>query len=294
MDFKPTGTGTAMITPFTEALAIDYPALKQLIDFNIKGGVEYLVVQGTTGESATCSPDEKRELLSFFKDHVGNTPLVYGIGGNDTQSVTHAIKQTDLTGVSALLSVSPYYNKPSQDGIYWHYMNMADNSPVPIIIYNVPGRTGSNIAADTTIRLANHPNICGIKEASGDLVQCMRIAHETPDDFYLISGDDLLAVPMISIGASGVISVLSNGFPDLFSDMIRYALRGNFKEANVRLKDFVTINPLMYLESNPVGVKQVLRTRGYCENFVRPPLMPASETLQNQISRMVTLLNSNG
>jgi 4-hydroxy-tetrahydrodipicolinate synthase len=281
-DFK--GTGTALVTPFSEDLTVDYDSFRRLLEYNIENGVEYLVVQGTTGESPTCTEKEKTEMLEFVLDYVDNrVPVVFGIGGNNTAKVVETIKNTSLKQVKGVLSASPYYNKPSQEGIYWHYMNLADKSEAPIIIYNVPGRTASNISARTIIRLSEHPNICGVKEASGDLVQCMQIAQSTPEDFHLISGDDLLTVPMIAIGATGVISVVSNGFPASFSKMVRDALAGHFDSAREKLKGFLSINPLLYAESNPVGIKQVLKIKGITENFVRPPLMPASEELAQKL-----------
>ena len=210
------GTGVALVTPFNDDLSVDFDGLLSLLKHTAQG-VDYYVVQGTTGETATTSVEEKASILKFVREHNPKSlPLVYGIGGNNTQAVIETIKSTDLTGVTALLSVSPYYNKPSQEGIYQHFTMVADASPIPVILYNVPGRTQSNIAASTTLRLAKHENIIGIKEASGDLVQCMAIAKDAPKDFLLISGDDLLTTPMMAVGAVGVISVLANAFPTTF------------------------------------------------------------------------------
>jgi 4-hydroxy-tetrahydrodipicolinate synthase len=278
------GTGVALVTPFASNMDVDYDGLRQLLDFTIEGGVEYLVVNGTTGESVTTTTEEKAEILAFVKKHVsGRVPLVYGLGGNNTQHVLDTIQKTDLEGIAAVLSVSPYYNKPSQQGIIQHYTQIADACPVPVILYNVPGRTGSNIAPDTTVRLAAHQNIIGIKEASGNLEQCMHIAKHKPADFMLISGDDMLTLPMIAFGAVGVISVLANAFPEKFSKMIRLGLSNEFKEASDLLFDFVDINPMMYEEGNPVGVKALLERFGVCGGAVRLPLMEASAGLKDRL-----------
>ena len=277
-----------MVTPFTKDFAVDYDGLRKLLDFVIKGGVNYLVINGTTAESVTTTSAEKVEILDFIKKHVqGSVPLVYGIGGNHTYHVTETIAATNLDGITALLSVSPYYNRPSQQGIYQHYLHVADASPVPVLLYNVPGRTGSNITADTTLRLASHENIIGIKEASGNMEQCMQIAKRKPADFLLISGDDILTLPMMSFGATGVISVLANAFPERFSKMIQAGLDCNFAEASRLLYDFVDINPLMYEESNPVGVKAVLEQLGVCSAAVRLPLVEASASLKDRISKLL-------
>ncbi|PKV75775.1 4-hydroxy-tetrahydrodipicolinate synthase [Pontibacter ramchanderi] len=282
------GTGVALVTPFASNLTVDYDGLRQLLDFTIEGGVEYLVVNGTTGESVTTTTEEKAEILAFVKKHVnGRVPLVYGLGGNNTQQVLDTLQKTDLEGIAAVLSVSPYYNKPSQQGIIQHYTLIADACPVPVILYNVPGRTGSNIAPETTVRLAAHQNIIGIKEASGNLEQCMYIAKHKPADFLLISGDDMLTLPMITFGAVGVISVLANAFPEKFSNMIRLGLSNQFKEASDLLFDFVDINAMMYEEGNPVGVKVLLERFGVCGGAVRLPLVEASAGLKDRIFKQL-------
>ncbi|MBC5991371.1 4-hydroxy-tetrahydrodipicolinate synthase [Pontibacter cellulosilyticus] len=282
------GTGVALVTPFKEDLSVDYDALKKLLDFVLDGGVNYLVVNGTTAESVTTTTQEKAEILRTIKQHVnGRVPLVYGIGGNNTQHVLDLLQTTDLEGISAILSVSPYYNKPSQQGIFQHYTLIANASPVPVILYNVPGRTGSNVSAETTLKLALHDNIIGIKEASGNLEQCMVIAKHKPQDFMLISGDDLLTVPMAAFGAEGVISVLANAFPEKFSNMISLALDYKFKEATALMHDFVDINPLMYEEGNPVGVKAVLERFGVCSPYVRLPLVEASAGLKDRLYKLL-------
>ena len=282
------GTGVALVTPFTKELAVDFDGLKKLLDFTLDGGVDYLVINGTTAESVTTTTTEKAEILAFVKKHVnGRVPLVYGLGGNNTLQVLDTIKQTNLEGITAILSVSPYYNKPSQQGIYQHYMQVANASPVPVILYNVPGRTGSNVTSETTLRLATHDNIIGIKEASGNLEQCMHIAKHKPEAFMLISGDDLLTLPMITFGAVGVISVLANAFPEKFSRMIKLALDHNFTDAGKLLFDFVDINPLMYEEGNPVGVKAVLERFGVCTPSVRLPLEEASSGLKDRLYKLL-------
>jgi len=286
------GTGVALVTPFNRDLTIDWEGLTNLLEHTISNGVDYLVAMGTTGESATTTFQEKMQVLEFVtKNNNSNKPIVFGLGGNNTQSILESIKNTDFGAVDAILSVSPYYNKPTQPGLIEHYRSLADTSPVPVIIYNVPGRTSSNITADTTIKLAQHPNIIGVKEASGNLDQCIKIAKYTPDDFLLISGDDLLTVPLISIGACGAISVLANALPKIFSQMVSLALNGNYVESRKYLNQIYDINPLMYVESNPVGVKQALQQLGICKNYVRSPLLPASHELQMEITSRLKKLN---
>ncbi|WP_323756656.1 4-hydroxy-tetrahydrodipicolinate synthase [Roseivirga sp.] len=281
------GTGVALVTPFKADLSIDFDALLKLLEHTAEG-VDYYVVQGTTGESATTTAAEKSEILSFVKqNNKAGLPIVYGIGGNNTQSVLDNIKSADLDGVSAILSVSPYYNKPSQEGIYHHFKMIADASPVPVILYNVPGRTQSNISANTTLRLAEHKNIVAIKEASGDLTQCMTISKDAPAGFLLISGDDLLTTPMMATGAVGVISVLANAFPETFKRITKAGLSGDFKASSQATFELIDINPLMYMESNPVGIKQVLEEFGVCKNHVRMPLLSASGELKTKIKALL-------
>ena len=278
------GTGVALVTPFTEDEEVDYKSLKKILTHTAKG-VDYYVVMGTTGESATVTKEEKKTVLQFVKDNnTKQLPIVYGIGGNNTLEVLEMIKGTDLRGVDAVLSVSPYYNKPSQEGIFRHFKAIADTSPVPVILYNVPGRTSSNITAETTIRLASHKNIIGTKEASGNLEQCMRIARDAPRDFMLISGDDMLTVAMYSIGAKGVISVLANAYPAVFRKMKEFSFAGKFSKATEEIYKVLDINPLMYEESNPVGLKALMATMGLCTETVRLPLAPASTALKKAIS----------
>jgi 4-hydroxy-tetrahydrodipicolinate synthase len=284
MQSKFTGTGVALVTPFKADGTIDYDAFKKLINHSIDGGVNYILVNGTTSESATTSGAEKAELLAFAKkENNGRVGLVYGIGGNNTAEIINSFKTVDFKGVDAILSVSPYYNKPSQEGIFLHYTAIADACPVPVILYNVPGRTASNIAAKTTIRLSTHKNIVAIKEASGNIEQALEIAKHASKDFILISGDDLVTVPMIAIGAQGVMSVLANAYPAQFSKMLKLALSNDFKGATEILKMFVDINPYLYEEGNPVGIKQVLDLLGICSAQVRLPLAQASGELKEKI-----------
>lgn len=279
------GTGVALVTPFTEDLEIDYKALKRLLNHTAKG-VDYFVVMGTTGESATVNFREKKDILQFVKENnPKKLPVVFGIGGNNTQSVLEGIRSTDFDGIDAILSVSPYYNKPSQEGIYQHFKVIADVSPVPVILYNVPGRTASNITAETTLRLARHSNIIGVKEASGNLEQCMNIVKNKPTDFILMSGDDMLTVPLYSIGSKGVISVLANALPTVFKKMKEYSFEGNFGKASREQFRLLGINGPMYEEGNPVGVKQLLSEMKICGNHVRLPMASASPALQEKISR---------
>lgn len=281
------GTGVALVTPFTNEGAVDYQGLKNLLAFTGEH-VDYFVVLGTTGETATLNKAEKAEVLAFVKENnPRKLPIVLGVGGNNTAQVILDIDYFNLDGVSAILSVSPYYNKPSQAGIIAHYTAIADSSPLPIILYNVPGRTMSNISAETTLKLAEHKNIIGIKEACGYLEQTGKIASGKPDDFMLISGEDLLTAPMIEQGAVGVISVLANGFPEEFSRISSMGLSKESEGAATASSFFDTINPLMYEESNPVGVKEVLRIKGVCGNNVRLPLLPASESLSKRISKLM-------
>ncbi len=280
------GTGVALVTPFAADFSVDYPAWQRLLDFCIAGGADYLVVNGTTGESPTTTAAEKTELLHRAKAHVaGRVPLVYGIGGNDTLATENLLKSTDLKGIVAVLSASPAYNKPTQAGLVAHYLRLADASPVPLLLYNVPGRTASNLTAATTLRLAQHPNIVGIKEASGNLEQCLAIAAHKPADFLLLSGDDMMTTALIACGAEGVISVLANAFPQRFSDLTRAALAGDFASSRALLFGFLEMNPLMYEESNPVGVKAALEALGVCGAAVRLPLLEASAGLKERVQK---------
>jgi len=281
------GTGVALVTPFNADSSVDFDGLARLLEFTGEA-VDYYVVLGTTGESATTSPEEKARILQFVKDNnPKNLPIVYGIGGNSTIQVAKDIAEADLDGVDAILSVSPYYNKPSQAGIIAHYEYLADRSPLPIILYNVPGRTMSNIMAETTLVLSKHSNIIGIKEASGDLDQCRKIINGMDSNFFLTSGEDLLTTDLIEMGGIGVISVLANGFPTEFCAIATSALAGEITRSQAATASFEKINSLMYVESNPVGVKEVLRQKGVCSNFVRLPLLGATPALNAQIADLL-------
>jgi 4-hydroxy-tetrahydrodipicolinate synthase len=280
------GTGVALITPFTETLEVDYKALKKLLQHTAKG-VDYYVVMGTTGEAATCSEEEKIKVLEFIKENnAANLPIVYGIGGNNTHHVIESIASTDFKGVTALLSVSPYYSKPSQEGIVQHFTAIADKCPVPVLMYNIPGRTASNLTAETTLRLAEHKNIIGTKEASGNLEQCMKIAKYMPKDFLLLSGDDMQTVAMYAMGGKGVISVLANAYPQIFKKMKEYAFARDYAKASQQLFKLLEINAPMYEEANPVGIKSLLETLGICKSEVRLPLVKASHGLQAKIAAL--------
>lgn len=275
-----------MITPFTEQLEVDYKALKKILAHTAKGA-DYYVVMGTTGEAATVSDDEKREILQFIKNNnTAKLPIVYGIGGNNTQHELDQIASADLKGVDAILSVSPYYSKPSQEGIYQHFKALADASPVPVVLYNIPGRTSSNLTAETMLRLAAHKNIIGVKEASGNLEQCMKVMREAPKDFMVLSGDDMLTVALYALGGRGVISVLANAYPVIFRKMKAHAFAGSYPKAAGELYKLLDINPAMYEEANPVGVKYLMSLMGLCQPFVRLPLVPASEGLRKKIEKL--------
>lgn len=279
------GTGVALVTPFDANGEVDYKGLKKLLRHTARGGVDYYVVMGTTGEAATTTQDEKNEILEFIKNNnSAKLPIVLGVGGNDTRHVLESIKASDFTGVDGLLSVSPYYNKPSQEGIFRHFSAIADASPVPVILYNIPGRTASNVTAETTLRLAAHQNIIAIKEASGMLEQCMRVLRGQPRDFMLVSGDDMLTVPLYSLGSKGVISVLANAVPGVFARIKKFVLNNQFDKASREQFRLLDINGLMYEEGNPVGVKALLAEMGICQHYTRLPMAPASEALRHKIS----------
>lgn len=280
------GTGVALVTPFDNQGGIDFQALKKLLHHTSKG-VDYYVVMGTTGESATLSKEEKKEVLQFvIANNIKKLPIVYGIGGNHTQGIVDEIRLTDLTNVDALLSVSPYYNKPSQEGIYQHFVAVANASPIPVMLYNVPGRTASNLTAETTLRLSKHKNIIGIKEASGNLEQCMKVAKEKTVDFLLISGDDMLTLSIYAIGGVGVISVLANAYPVIFKKIKEYMHTGKLNKAQQEQFKLVEINASMYEEGNPVGLKHLLKTMSIGNGQVRLPLVAASSALQKKIETL--------
>ena len=283
------GTGVAMITAFRPDFSIDYDALEKVIDFVIKGGVEYIVALGTTGETPTLSKEEKIAIAQFTYDKVnGRVPVVVGIGGNNTQELIDELKSFPLDKAAAVLSASPYYSKPSQEGLFQHYKALAAASPKPILLYNVPGRTGRNLNAATTIRLAREvKNILGIKEASGDMAQCMEILRDKPADFLVVSGDDALALPQIACGMEGVISVAANGFPRAFTDMVRHCLKGDFAAAKALNDKLIQGYELMFAENNPAGVKACMAELKLIGNYVRLPLVPLSEGLHAKVKEYV-------
>lgn len=286
------GMGVALITPFNHNKEIDYPALERVIDHVIKNGADFLVVLGTTGETPALSPDEKKSLMSFVRDKVdGRLPLVAGIGGNNTAEIVRRVSEDDLSGFAAILSVVPYYNKPSQEGIYCHFKAIAEASPLPVILYNVPGRTGVNMTADTTLRLAREvPNIIAIKEASGQIHQIERLLREKPDGFRVLSGDDGMTYPLMTLGAEGVISVLGNAYPKEFAEMVHLCLEGNYIEAVDYHYKFREIIRLLFADGNPAGVKCVMHDMGLIENELRLPLIPVSDAIADEILSWVKKL----
>jgi 4-hydroxy-tetrahydrodipicolinate synthase len=279
------GTGVALVTPFDEKGNVDTPALSRLVEYVIDGGVEYLVILGTTGESVTLSKEEKKTVIETVrKTNKGRVPMVLGVGGNDTNQVINELKNPDLNDMTAILSVSPYYNKPTQAGIYAHYAAIAAASPKPIILYNVPGRTGSNVAADTVVRLANDfKNIVAVKEASGNMAQVMDIINRKPNDFVVLSGDDALTLPIIACGGEGVISVVGEAAPRKFSNMVRAAMANRMEEARKLHYDLLDFTDLLFAEGNPAGVKAALAHYGIMNNNVRMPLIKATEELSGRI-----------
>jgi 4-hydroxy-tetrahydrodipicolinate synthase len=287
-----TGTGVAIVTPFRNDGSIDFKSLEKLLEHNVEGKADYIVVLGTTGESVTLSKDEKKAVVNFVIETLsGRIPVVVGIGGNNTQEVTASVNAFDLNGVSAVLSVSPYYNKPSQEGIYRHFKSIALASPVPVIIYNVPGRTGSNISAETTVRLArDFKNIIATKEASGNLVQIMQIIKDKPEDFMVISGDDALTLAMISAGAQGAISVIANACTKEFSEMVRLALKQDFQKAAAMHYRIFDLMQAIFDEGSPSGVKAVLEIMKICQSTVRLPLVPVSEKHYKKLQDLVKVL----
>ena len=282
------GVGVAIVTPFNDDLTIDFDGFGRVVQHITDGGVDYIVLQGTTGESPTVTKSEKKQLLQYLKENnPKKLPIVYGIGGNATPEVVETIKDTDFEGIDAILSVCPYYNKPGRRGVIEHFTRIADASPVPVIMYNIPPRTGINMTAETVCTLAEHPNIIGVKEASCIIEQCMEIARDKPEDFLLISGDDVQGVPIISIGGVGVMSVVANALPAKFTNMIHAALQGDFNFARTELGHFLRIDPLLYEEGNPVGIKKILEILGLISSTVRLPLYTASDDLGERMREVL-------
>lgn len=284
------GTGVAIVTPFRKDDSVDFNSLTNLIDHLIANDVEYIVVLGTTGETPTLSKDEKKAVTCSVIEAVNKRiPVVVGIGGNNTQEVINKIKKTDFDGIDAILSVAPYYNKPNQKGLFTHFQTIASFCPVPVIIYNVPGRTGCNISSETTLRLAHDfsDQFVGIKEASGNLSQIMKIIRDKPADFLVISGDDAITLPLISVGASGVISVVANALPKQFSDMVRFALAGKYDEARTIHFKLLEIIENLFTEGNPAGIKAALNILGLTQNHVRLPLTTVSRSTYNRLAELI-------
>lgn len=281
----------AVITPFDDEDGVDYEALGKLLDYIINNGVNYIVTMGTTGETPVLSKEEKRDIINFTYDHIQNrVPVVVGVGGNSTAEVLADLAYFPLEKATAILSASPYYNKPSQEGLYQHYKAIAAAAPKPVILYNVPGRTGRNMTASTTLRLAQVENIAGIKEASGDMVQCMEILKERPANFLVVSGDDALALPQIACGMDGVISVAGNTFPEAFSAMVNHSLAFDMPAAVQRNEQLMPAYELLFAENNPAGVKCFLAEMKLIKNIVRLPVVPLSGELHQEVKKY---LNAN-
>ncbi|MCX6301625.1 MAG: 4-hydroxy-tetrahydrodipicolinate synthase [Bacteroidia bacterium] len=283
------GTGVAIVTPFKNDLSIDYDALGRVVSHVIKGGVNYIVVMGTTGEASTLTLDEKKAVLSYVTRAINNrVPLVVGIGGNNTQEVINTIRELNLEGVDGILSVTPYYNKPSQTGIFQHFKAISESSPLPLIIYNVPGRTSCNITSDTCLKLANEcTNIVAVKEASGDLAHIMRIIKEKPENFLVISGDDMLTLPVVAAGGDGVISVLANAYPAECSELVRHLLKNEYKAAREIQFRLIELIELCFADGNPSGIKAFLSIMNICQNILRLPLVPVNQTVFSRIQKAV-------
>jgi 4-hydroxy-tetrahydrodipicolinate synthase len=285
--------GVALITPFKEDRSVDFAALGRLVEYQIQNGSDYLVVLGTTAETPTLTVEEKAQIKAFIIERVnGRIPIVLGLGGNCTDDIVRHLREDDFTGIDAILSVVPYYNKPSQEGIYQHYRAIAKASPVPVVLYNVPGRTGVNMTAETTLRIAREfPNVVAIKEASGNITQMDDIIKHKPADFQVISGDDGITFPLITLGAVGVISVIGNAFPREFSRMVRLALAGDFSNALLIHHRFTELFELLFVDGNPAGVKSILHVMGYIDNQLRLPLVPTRITTFEKIRSVLRELN---
>lgn len=293
MKSKLTGMGVALITPFKNDESVDFDALARLVDYQIKNGIDYLVVMGTTAETPTLTDTEKKEITDFVVSRVaGRLPIVLGLGGNNTKSIVEKLKTDNFSGIDAILSVVPYYNKPSQEGIYQHYKAISKASKLPIVIYNVPGRTGVNMTAETTLRLANDfSNIVAVKEASGNINQMNDIIRNKPKNFMVISGDDCITFPLLTMGAEGVISVIGNAFPSEFSRMVRLALAGDYDSAREIHLNFTELFDLLFVDGNPAGVKCMLSMMGYIDNKLRLPLVPTRITTMEKMRQVLTDLN---
>jgi 4-hydroxy-tetrahydrodipicolinate synthase len=281
------GTGVAIVTPFKANNEVDFEGLENVTNHIINGKCEYIVILGTTGETATLNKQEKQQVVDTIKRvNNGRVPLVMGIGGNNTAEILETIAHFDFTGFDAVLSVSPYYNKPNQQGLIHHYTAIADACPRPVILYNVPGRTGSNMTAATTLTLAKHPNIIGMKEASGNMEQCMAIIKNKPDDFLVISGDDALTLPLIGAGMDGVISVIANAYPADWSEMVRLALAGDFVAARKLHYKLLDLSITIFADGSPGGIKELLNYMNICGTHVRLPVYPVNDEVKNKLLDM--------
>jgi len=287
------GTGVAIVTPFKNDSSIDFAALGRIVNHVIHGGVNYIVVMGTTGESATLTKDEKKAIISYVVEVTDNRiPIVIGIGGNSTQEVINCVRHSNLTGVDGILSVAPYYNKPNQRGLFQHFKSIATYCPVPLILYNVPVRTCSNISSETCIELANEcENIVAVKEASGDIAQIMRIIRNKPDGFSVISGDDMMTIPIIASGGAGVISVLANAFPSATCELVTNSLKNNCKSAREIQLRYLEMIELLFLDGNPSGIKAMLSIMNICQNTLRLPLVPVNRTTYTRIQKAIDEVN---
>ncbi len=283
------GTGVAVVTPFNDSGNIDFGSFEKILEYIISNDINYIVALGTTGESATLSKDEKFAVVDFVVDIVNKrVPVVVGMGGNNTQEIINNIKSATFDGIDAILSVCPYYNKPQQRGIYIHYKAIAGASPVPLILYNVPGRTSCNLFAETTLKLAHDfKNIIGIKEASGNLMQCMEIIQKKPEDFLVISGDDALTLPLLSLGADGVISVVANAFPKQMSELVSLGLKGKFSKAKSLHYELLDFTNALFADGNPSGIKAAMEIMGLCKNNVRLPLVKVNKQVQTLLAELI-------
>ncbi|MBQ2187705.1 MAG: 4-hydroxy-tetrahydrodipicolinate synthase [Bacteroidales bacterium] len=278
------GTGVALITPFNDDYSVDYQSLRNIVDFTLQNGADFLVALGTTSEAPTMNAEEKTKVTkTIIETANGLCPILLGMGGNNTSSLIDSIRNQDFTGIDGILSVVPYYNKPNQRGMKAHFLHVADVSPVPVVLYNVPGRVGVNLQAATTVELAKHPNILAVKEASGNLQQIMEILRDKPSDFTVLSGDDGITQPMMALGAKGVISVAANGYPKLFCEMVHKMLEGKEKEALPLHYKMLRMNGLIFADGNPAGIKALMAHEGLCKNVLRLPLVPVSENVRQDI-----------
>ena len=287
------GTGVALITPFNEDYSVDYKTLENIVEFTLSNGADFLVALGTTSEAPVLTQEEKADVLkTIIKTANHRCPIMLGMGGNNTMSLIDSIKNQDFKGVDGILSVVPYYNKPNQRGMKAHFEAVADNSPVPVVLYNVPGRVGVNLQSSTCVELAKHPNIVAVKEASGNLQQIMEILRDKPDDFDLLSGDDGITQPMMALGAKGVISVAANGYPEMFCKMVTAMLNDDSETALKLHYKMLKMNNLIFADGNPAGIKSLMSSRNLCKNILRLPLVTANDNVQADIKRELELMGN--